>query len=1410
MGVHRGVHRRVEHAHHEERERRAPPTSRRARSPSSEAASPCPRPSATRPLPNRAMSSAGEAAREQAADRQRRDGGAQLRVRQGEGVLDRGQPRQDRRGDRAVREEQHADGEPGGAGARRREGGGHGRPMVPDAPGAGPVARRTGAGPVLSSPRCLSSPRSRPSRATSAATCCPMAAGPARRSPARASRGPGPCATRTRRRSSAGVTGRRIEAIGRRGKQVVVDLSGGAFLTDPPQDDRAAVRGRRRRLPVDPYERLALALDDGREIRFRDVRKFGRIGLYVADDDPFDGIGPEPLDPRFTLKVVPRRGSAAGARGSSRCSSTRAFVAGVGNIYADEALWRSRLHPLRSARSLRPADERALYRNIRRDPRRGRRAPRQLDRRLHGPRRRRRDAGAPRRLPAHGRGVPALRPADPADRGRDPGDALLLVVPAAARGPASRGGEAARDDDAASRRAGDGRTGRRWVELDGDGALGRTSDEAAEARASDRRARRPRRRPAGRRRVPGPARGAAREPRPPRGRRPRDRHVRHPRPDHRRDRAGRADRPRRPERRRQDDAPADRLRPRRARPRRRGAQARPRRSGCSARRRTSTRRSWPRPTCGRPSATAPRTSSGWRPSSSALEHAGHAAGTGYADLQHRFDILGGYTLDQRVDEALSGLGFARDEWLRPPTALSGGQQTRAALARLVIADPDLMLLDEPTNHLDIGAIEWLEEHLRRRSGALLVASPRPGVPRRDRDPVWELRDRRLTVFRGDYSAYHRQRVERDERAERGGREPRGRDRARGRARPALPEPAQAREDARARGAAREAQGRRSPRRPKESRRSLRLHGAALAGGPVRSGELVVRVEDLAVGLPAGPRGAGRRTAPTPPSPSPSPGRRSSPRSAASGSASSGPNGAGKTTLLRTIAGDLPPLDGIVAFGHQVAPGVPRPAARRRDPGRHGPRRDPRGDPGDAGRGARLPRPVPVPRRRRRSRRSGRSRAASGRASSSRCSGSCRRTCCSSTSRRTTSTSRRARRSRRSSPSRRRRSSSCPTTGGCSRRSARSCGSSTTGWPSRSTAATAPGARPWPTGWTVRGRGAAPGAPAPAGRHGRQHAPAPRRTRPAHGDGAAPHDGTRRRRGAAPRPRRSPGARPARSCPRTRIAGGARCSTRSSAASGLRKSQLELAMGDPVGRRELRGDAPGHERARRRRARPRRGRGRVAGARGAGAVTAGGAGGRCGSGSRGPSAAASPRSRAWLAELGVHVVDADEVARAVTAPGPPDPRRSCSGAGRGAAGPDGTLDRAALGRLVFADPAALRDLEALVHPAVRPRILAAIAAAEARRRARRSSSRRSSSSRAASPACATRSGSSPATRPPSGRGWSAAARRAEDAEQRIAAQAGLAARLAPARDARPRHERARRRRRGRRSSTPCGEAIAERR
>jgi dephospho-CoA kinase len=84
---------------------------------------------------------------------------------------------------------------------------------------------------------------------------------------------------------------------------------------------------------------------------------------------------------------------------------------------------------------------------------------------------------------------------------------------------------------------------------------------------------------------------------------------------------------------------------------------------------------------------------------------------------------------------------------------------------------------------------------------------------------------------------------------------------------------------------------------------------------------------------------------------------------------------------------------------------------------------------------------------------------------------------------------------------------------------------------------------------------------------------------------------------------------------------------------------------------------------------------------------------------------------WLGELGVYVIDADAVARDVTAPGTGIHATILRRFGPSVAGPDGNLDRAALGRLVFSDPAALRDLEGIVHPATRPAILRAIEAAE---------------------------------------------------------------------------------------------------
>ena len=314
-----------------------------------------------------------------------------------------------------------------------------------------------------------------------------------------------------------------------------------------------------------------------------------------------------------------------------------------------------------------------------------------------------------------------------------------------------------------------------------------------------------------------------------------------------------------------------------------------------------------------------------------LERDSRVTEPAYADLQHRYEVLGGYTLDQRVDAALSGLGFTRDEWAKPPAALSGGEQTRAALARLVIADPDLLLLDEPTNHLDLGALEWLEEHLRRRTGSLLVASHDRAFLDATVTRIWELRDRRLTAFRGDYSAYRRQRDERDARAtkeadtqaEQIDRERELVQRYRSHRKFNKMHEHEARLE-------RLLEERREA--PRNGRRLTLPQGSLVGSGPSRSGEIVVRAEDLVVGyLP----GRGALDAEGRPATEPRTVARVPFLAAQRGERIGivGPNGAGKTTLLRTIAGELPPLDGTLTFGNATQLGYLAQLRGRRSPAR---------------------------------------------------------------------------------------------------------------------------------------------------------------------------------------------------------------------------------------------------------------------------------------------------------------------------------------------------------------------------------------------------------------------------------------------------------------------------------------------
>ena len=181
------------------------------------------------------------------------------------------------------------------------------------------------------------------------------------------------------------IVGRQVLGVGRRAKWLLFDLSGDVVLAL-----QVKMTGQLFVLPEgtrhDRHVHLRLTLDAGpvaggeehdgpRWLLFRDVRKFGRVGLYRraadgtvlgADDEDalFSAHGPEPLDDDFTVRRFRERLR----RRRGRLKTTlldQSFIAGVGNIYADESLWRARLHPLRSAGALNPAQERRLYEAIR-------------------------------------------------------------------------------------------------------------------------------------------------------------------------------------------------------------------------------------------------------------------------------------------------------------------------------------------------------------------------------------------------------------------------------------------------------------------------------------------------------------------------------------------------------------------------------------------------------------------------------------------------------------------------------------------------------------------------------------------------------------------------------------------------------------------------------------------------------------------------------------------------------------------------------------------------------------------------------------------------------------------------------------------------------------------------------------
>jgi len=131
----------------------------------------------------------------------------------------------------------------------------------------------------------------------------------------------------------------------------------------------------------------------------------------------------------------------------------------------------------------------------------------------------------------------------------------------------------------------------------------------------------------------------------------------------------------------------------------------------------------------------------------------------YDSLLERFSREGGYEYNSRIRGVLRGLGFRDEQFDLPVRALSGGQKTRLALARLLLEEPDLLFLDEPTNHLDIEAIEWLEDFLKNYKKSVLVISHDRYFLDAVTVKTIELENCKCTTYNGNYTAYVKQKAE---------------------------------------------------------------------------------------------------------------------------------------------------------------------------------------------------------------------------------------------------------------------------------------------------------------------------------------------------------------------------------------------------------------------------------------------------------------------------------------------------------------------------------------------------------------------------------------------------------------------------------------------------------------------------